>query len=175
MTKGPKRGKRPGTGSRTKRAADAVEKKFGPAARKAAERGGRKPTTWEQPDRAAVRAADNAVERPHPPDAPSDDLDVAVSRSLEASASEVFRAFNDPTRRAWSPMRDYAVRSTIAPRLLRIALRDGTLLTVTIARKGNSRCAVTVEQSRLPDEGAAERARATWRDALARLADLLAE
>ena len=89
--------------------------------------------------------------------------------------SEVFRAFNDPTRRAWSPIRDYVVRSTIAPRLLRIALRDGTQLTVTIARKGNSRCSVTVEQSKLPDELSAERARAQWRDALARLADLLAD
>ena len=175
MTKGPKKGKRPGTGSRTKRAAAAVEKKFGKEARKAAERGGRKPNAWEQPNRASVRAADSAVERLHPPDAPSDDLDVAVSRSLEASASEVFRAFNDPTRRAWSPMPDYVVRSTIAPRLLRIALRDGTQLTVTIARKGNTRCAVTVEQSKLPDELSAEKARALWRDALARLADLSAE
>ncbi len=173
MTRAPKKGKRPGSGSAAKRTATAVEKKFGPAARKAAERGGRKPTTWAQPGRNALRdvaRTDQSVS-----DAPSDNLDIAISRSLEASASDVFRAFNDPTRRTWSPVRDFVVRTTIAPRLLRIGMRDGTLVTVTIARKGNSRCAVTVEQSNLPDERAAEQAQGMWREALARLADLLAE
>ena len=175
MTKGPKRGKPTGTGSRSQRAKAAIEKKFGVAARKAAQQGGRKPAVWEQPDRASARAADSARDRAGSDDMPSDNLDVAVSRLLEATASEVFRAFNDPARRAWSPVRDYVVRNTIAPRLLRIALPDGTQLTVTIVRKGNARCTVTVEQSKLPDELSAEQARARWRDALARLADLLAE
>ena len=174
MTKGPKRGKGPGTGSRSKRAAAAVEKKFGVAARKAAQRGGRKPGVWEQPDRASVRAAESSVLRAERPEV-SDDLGVSVSRSLEATASEVFRAFNDPTRRAWSPVSNYVVRNTIAPRLLRIALPDGSQLTVTIVRKGNARCTVTVEQSKVPDELSVERSRALWRDALARLADLLAD
>ena len=173
MTKGPKKGRRPGSGSASKRTATAVEKKFGTAARKSAERGGRKPTTWAQPDRATRRNAERGVDTVDV--APSDDLDIAVSRSLEASASEVFRAFNDPTRRAWSSVRDFVVRTTIAPRLLRIGMRDGTLVTVTIARKGNSRCAVTVEQHKLPDELTAEQAKAMWRESLARLADLLAD
>lgn len=173
MSRAPKKGKRPGTGSATKRTATAVERKFGPAARKAAERGGRKPATWAQPDRAALRAT--ARDQQPVDDAPTDDLDISVARSIEASASEVFRAFNDPTRRSWSPVRDFVVRTTIAPRLLRISMRDGTLVTVTIARKGNSRCAVTVEQHKLPDELMAEQANGLWRDALARLADLLAE
>ena len=173
MTKPPKKGQ--GSGSRSKRAKAAVEKKFGVAARKAAQRGGRKPTVWDQPNRASVRAAESAIERPARPELPSDDLEASVSRTLEASASEVFRAFNDPARRAWSPVRDYVVRNTIAPRLLRIALPDGTQLTVTIERKGNARCMVTVEQSKVPDELSVERSRALWRDALARLADLLAE
>jgi hypothetical protein len=175
MTKPSGKGKGSGSGSRSKRAKAAVEKKFGVAARKAAQRGGRKPAVWEQPDRAAVRAADSALERSARVDAPSDDLAVSVSRSLEATVSEVFRAFNDPTRRSWSPVRDYVVRNTIAPRLLRIALADGQQLTVTIARKGNTRCMVTVEQSKVPDELSVEKSRALWRDALARLADQLAD
>ena len=172
VTKPPKRGKGAASGSRSKRAKAAVEKKFGVAARKAAQRGGRKPSVWDQPNRASVRAAEGAVDRS---EGPSDDLGVAVSRSLEASPSEVFRAFNDPARRGWSPVRDYVVRNTIAPRLLRIALPDGTQLTVTIVRKGNTRCTVTVEQSKVPDELSVEKSRALWRDALARLADVLAE
>ncbi|MEQ1689853.1 MAG: hypothetical protein ABMA00_01100 [Gemmatimonas sp.] len=172
MTKSPKKGKRAGSGSASKRTTVAIEKKFGAAARKAAERGGRKPSTWAQPDRSVVR---NTARTESPDDLPSDNLDIAVSRSLEASASEVFRAFHDPTRRSWSAVRDFVVRTTIAPRLLRIGMRDGTLVTVTIARNGNSRCAVTVEHHKLPDERTAEQAKSMWREALARLADLLAD
>lgn len=108
-------------------------------------------------------------------DGPSDDLDITVGRSLEASASDVFRAFNDPHRRGWCPASDYVVRTTVAPRLLRIGMRDGTLVTVTIARSGNARCAVTVEQSKLPDERSAELAKSMWREALARLAAVMAD
>jgi hypothetical protein len=171
VTKGPRKGKRPGTGSAAKRTATAIEKKFGTAARKAAERGGRKPTTWAQPDRR--REAGPATASID--DGPSDDLDITVGRSLEASASDVFRAFNDPQRRGWCPVTDYLVRTTVAPRLLRIGMRDGTLVTVTIARNGNARCAVTVEQSKLPDERSAELAKMMWREALARLSAVLAD
>lgn len=175
MNRPPKKGQGSGTGSRSKKQKAAVEKKFGVAARKAAQRGGRKPEVWDQPSRASVRAAESALDRSQQDDVVSDNLEVSVSRSLEASASEIFRAFNDPSRRSWSPVRDYVVRNTIAPRLLRIALPDGTQLTVTIARKGNTRCMVTLEQSKLPDELSAEQARARWRDALALLADLLSD
>ena len=90
MSRAPKKGKRPGTGSATKRTATAVEKKFGPAARKAAERGGRKPTTWAQPDRMALR--DAARSAPPVDDAPSDDLDIEVSRSIgQTERSRLYR------------------------------------------------------------------------------------
>ena len=171
MTKGPRKGKRPGSGSAAKRTATAIEKKFGPAARKAAERGGRKPSSWAQPERRRDAESMNASID----EGPSDDLDITVARSMEASASDAFRAFNDPKRRGWCPVPDYVVRTTVAPRLLRIGMRDGSLVAVTIARNGNTRCTVTVEHSKLPDERTAEVAQSMWREALARLAAVLAD
>ena len=102
-------------------------------------------------------------------------FEVSVTRTLEASASEVFRAFNDPTRRGWCHVQDYVVRTTIAPRSLRLGFSDGTLVAVAIERKGNTRCAVSVQHAGLADEAAAERARAEWKESLARLAQALAE
>ena len=102
-------------------------------------------------------------------------IEVSVARSLEASASDVFRAFNDPSRRQWCGVTDYLVRTAVAPRSLRIGMPDGSMVDVMIERKGNTRCAVTVQHKQLADANAAERARAMWRDALARLAGMLSE
>ena len=102
-------------------------------------------------------------------------LEISVARTMEASASDVFRAFNDASRRQWSAGQEYLVRTAIAPRSLRLGLPDGTLVAVAIDRKGNTRCSVTIAHSKLPDVAAADRAKAVWRDALARLAGMLAE
>jgi len=102
-------------------------------------------------------------------------VEISVARTMEASASDVFRAFNDVSRRQWSAGQEYLVRTAIAPRSLRLGLPDGTLVGVAIDRKGNTRCSVTVSHSKLPDAAAADRAKVAWRDALARLAGMLTE
>jgi hypothetical protein len=102
-------------------------------------------------------------------------FEVSVSRTLEGTASEVFRAFNDPTRRAWCPVQDYIVRTTIAPRSLRLGMPDGSLVAVSIERKGSVRSAIEVQHSKLEDAAAADRAKSLWREALARLAEMLAD
>ncbi len=112
--------------------------------------------------------------RPSQPEPPTG-VEISVQRTLEASASDVFRAFNDPTRRQWSAVPDYLVRTAVAPRSLRIGMPDGSTVRVVIERKGNTRCTVTVQHGQLADAAAAERARIDWRDALARLAGLLSE
>lgn len=106
---------------------------------------------------------------------PASGLEISVQRTLDASASDIFRAFNDPTRRQWSAVTDYLVRTAVAPRSLRIGMPDGSTVRVGIERKGNTRCAVTVQHGQLADTAAAERAKIEWRDSLARLAGLLSE
>ncbi|WP_373070603.1 SRPBCC domain-containing protein [Gemmatimonas sp.] len=148
--------------------AAAAEKKFGKAARQAAEKGGKKPGAWrdaEQP-RVSLAAA------PTPPEALGT-VAVTVSRTIDASPSEVFRAFNDPKRRQWSGTLGYRVVSAVAPRFLRLMMHDGTLVSVSMGRKGNARCAVDLEHSRLPNASEGERMKAEWKDGMAKMAEQL--
>ena len=157
------------------KSAKAAEQKFGKAARFAAERGGQKPSVWQETDRAKRYA-------PVPPATPIDvfaphpnGFEISVARTLAGTMSDAFRAFNDPERRSWCHERGFAVRSTIAPRMLRLAFVDGSLVGVAIVRQGNARCTVSVEQTRLVDATAAERARQLWKLSLDRLSMMLDE
>lgn len=98
---------------------------------------------------------------------------IRVTRMFETSASAVFSCFNDPNRRAWSPEPLYRVLSALAPRFVRIALPDGTELTASITRQGNTRCAVTIEVVGLATRAAAANATARWRHGLDALAEQL--
>jgi hypothetical protein len=107
-----------------------------------------------------------------PPSAPARGV-VRVTRILDAPASSVFRALNDPARRGWSPEPLYRVVSALAPRFVRLALPDGSQVSVAIDRQGNVRCSVTVEQSGLPTSLPADVAYGRWKGALAALAEQL--
>jgi hypothetical protein len=114
------------------------------------------------------------------PDPPYDTLDtpdatatVRVTRVFEASASAVLRAFNDPTRRDWAPGRMWRVVSVLAPRFVRMAWPDGSLVSVSITRQGNTRTSIVLEHSKLPDDAAVKAAREEWRAALSRMAEQL--
>jgi hypothetical protein len=65
--------------------------------------------------------------------------------------------------------------NAVAPRFLRLMMHDGTLVSVSIGRKGNARCAVELEHSRLSDVATGERMKTEWRDALGRMAEQLDE
>ena len=141
----------------------------------AAERGGRKPAAWQEADRPKRRVS----QEPMPPVdvfAPNPHgFDASVTRTLSGTMSDAFRAFNDPQRRSWCHERGFAVRSAIAPRMLRLAFADGSLVGVAIVRQGNARCTVSVEQTKLTDAVAAERARQQWKSSLDRLSMMLDE
>jgi hypothetical protein len=98
---------------------------------------------------------------------------VRVTRIIDAPASSVFRALNDPARRGWSPEPLYRVVSALAPRFVRLALPDGSQVSVAIDRQGNVRSSVTVEQSGLPASMPEDAARRRWLGALAALAEQL--
>lgn len=102
-------------------------------------------------------------------------ITMTFKRVIEATPSDVFRAFNDPTRRGWCLTPGYKVRSHVAPRALSLGMPDGAMVVIGIARLGNVRCAVDVTQRGLTDADAVARARAEWRDALARMAEVLGD
>lgn len=114
-----------------------------------------------------------AVTTPNPEPPPRAGVTVRASRILDASASAVFRALNDPTRRGWSPEPLYRVLSALAPRFVRLALPDGSQVSVAITRQGNVRCSVAIEHSGLPADSQPIAVRQRWMAALAALAEQL--
>lgn len=148
-----------------KKSPKAAEQKFGKAARQSAERSGKKPTIWQRSEQRLPGAAPLTSGQSMPGD--------AITRTIEASASEVYRAFNDPTRRGWSHEPGYAVRATVAPRSLVLGMRDGSTARVSITRKGNVKVLVAIEIAGLPDTTTPEQARHDWRESLGRLGEML--
>jgi hypothetical protein len=110
---------------------------------------------------------------PEVPSAPDSGLTVRVSRILNVPASAVFRAINDPDKRGWAPTQLFRIVSVLAPRFIRLAFPDGTLVAISVARQGNARCTVSLELTKLP-VGTDERVvKATWDEALSGLQEQL--
>jgi hypothetical protein len=100
-------------------------------------------------------------------------LAVRVSRVLNVPASAIFRAVTDTERRGWAPQQLYRVVSILAPRFIRLAFPDGSLVAIGVTRQGNARCTVTVEHTRLPEGTSENQMRDQWGMALAALAEQL--
>ncbi|MES2524973.1 MAG: hypothetical protein V4617_19910 [Gemmatimonadota bacterium] len=165
------------------KSAKAAEEKFGKAARKAAEKGGKKPVIWQHAERTVKRLPGSVPLTPERDifEPVAKTFEASVARTIEASPSEVYRAFNDPKRRGWCHEQHYLVRSSVAPRSLTMSIgtsntgASNTIVNVAISRKGNTRCMVSVTHKGFPDAERAERARGDWRAALERLAGLVNE
>ena len=106
----------------------------------------------------------------------SDGYSISVSRTLEAPAAAVFRAFHDAGRRArWLGATRFTIRTARAPRTLRVTWEDGrSHLLVTCTPKGTARCVVEVEHTRLASASAAARMKTRWARLLGRLRDSIA-
>jgi hypothetical protein len=100
-----------------------------------------------------------------------DGIVATSSRTIAASAEEVFAAFVDPSRRAgWLPDIALSERTVTKPKSARFDVGDGpTRLFVTVDAKGPARSTVVVEQSRLADGDEREARKAYWRQALSGL------
>ena len=130
---------------------------------------------WQKADKPRKRLPGSVPLAPKvdPFEPPVKTFESNVARTVEASASDIYRAFNDPSRRGWCHAPGYAVRGSVAPRSLVLGLSDGTFANVSIARKGNTRCVISVLQKGIADANAAERARSDWRASLDRLAGMI--
>lgn len=94
-----------------------------------------------------------------------------ASRTMAASAEQVFMAFVDPSRRAgWLPDVELSERTTSKPTSARFDVGDGaSRLLVWVDAKGPTRSTVGVEHSKLADADEREVRKRYWRDALATL------
>jgi len=94
-----------------------------------------------------------------------------VSKTIAASAEQVFMAFADPSRRAgWLPDAVLSERTVSKPKAARFDVGDGTSrLFVTVDAKGPGKSTVVVEQSKLADADERKACTTYWRHALATL------
>lgn len=94
-----------------------------------------------------------------------------ASKTMAASAEQVFLAFVDPWQRAgWLPDVELSERTVSKPKTARFDVGDGTSrLLVTVDAKGPAKSTVVVEHSKLADAGEREAHKTYWRHALATL------
>lgn len=93
------------------------------------------------------------------------------SKTIAASAEQVFMAFVDPSRRAgWLPDAVLSERTVSKPKSARFDVGDGTTrLLVTVDAKGPAKSTVALEHSRLADADEREARKTYWRHALVTL------
>jgi uncharacterized protein YndB with AHSA1/START domain len=102
----------------------------------------------------------------------TDGFVAGVSKTIAASAEDVFAAFADPSLRAgWLPDLVLSERTLSKPRTTaRYDVGDGpTRLFVTVEDKGPAKSTIVVEQWRLADAAEREDRKDYWRRALATL------
>ncbi|UPK75235.1 hypothetical protein MU582_00935 [Nocardioidaceae bacterium SCSIO 66511] len=97
-----------------------------------------------------------------------------ASKTIHVPAETVFESFTDAeSRRKWLSEPELSERTSRPHRSVRFDARDGSRVNVTFDAKDADRTVVAVEQVRLPDTDSAERAKATWRERLSVLKQLL--
>jgi hypothetical protein len=94
-----------------------------------------------------------------------------ASKTMAASAEQVFMAFLDPSLRAgWLPDVELSERTVSKPRSARFDVGDGTSrLLVSVDAKGPAKSTVVLEHSKLADADEREARKVYWRHALATL------
>ncbi len=99
--------------------------------------------------------------------------EVSVSRTIPASVEDLFVAWEDDRRRySWMGVQ-MKVRKVNPNKSVRLETGGaGSDLSVHFYPKGEDRCQVVVQQTKLADRDAVESQRAFWKAALSRLADI---
>jgi hypothetical protein len=98
----------------------------------------------------------------------------SVSKTVDASAERLFKAFTDAKlRKRWLPD-EIKIRTATEPKSLRADWQDGsTRIVVGFVAKGESRAQVALLHEKVPDAETATELKALWRDRLAALKNLL--
>src|SRR5262245_32820076 len=104
-----------------------------------------------------------------------DGYQVSRSKTLAVGVPEAYRAWEDRRqRKRWLADADFTVRKATPNRSLRITWVDGaTAVEVMFYPKGEGKCQVTVQHSKLADAAAGERMKAYWGEQFDRLKGLL--
>ena len=100
-----------------------------------------------------------------------DGFQLSVSRTVQAPAASVFRAWTDGAERSgWLEGAEVTIRKAAPPGSLRLAWGDGSTVEVAIRTRGPERSRVVVDHRRLRDAQRVGLMKEFWADALDALA-----
>jgi hypothetical protein len=101
--------------------------------------------------------------------------EASKSRTYDVPVMALFDAWADAgTRRRWLDGAAVRVRTATAPKSIRLGWRDGSIVVVGFTPKGESKSAVAVQHTKLPDRETANRLEQYWGERLDALGVLLA-
>lgn len=96
------------------------------------------------------------------------------SKTLPVAAETVHPCFTDPEKRRRWLDEDVEIRTATAPKSVRMTWPDGTGVEVWITTKGEAKCSVAIEHTKLDSPDAVAEKKEFWGTALGRLAAELA-
>ena len=96
------------------------------------------------------------------------------SRTYNVPVETLFDAWADArTRKRWLDGATVKVRTATAPKSMRLGWEDGTIVVVGFMPKGESKSAVAVTHTKLPDKETVNRLKAYWAERLDALGEVL--
>ncbi len=99
--------------------------------------------------------------------------DASKSKTFAVSAARLYRALTSkPQLERWLPGA-VKVRRATPEKSVRLELADGAVAAFWFTKKGDHKTTLAVQQERLPDEAARERAKRYWGERLAALAEVV--
>ena len=105
---------------------------------------------------------------------PGGTFTVTASKTVNVPVSRLFEAFTDARlRRRWLPDPKMRKRTAEPGRSARFDVEDGTRLNATFVGQGRGKSQVAVEHTHLPTSKSAEKMKASWRERLGTLKELL--
>jgi hypothetical protein len=100
--------------------------------------------------------------------------EASKSKTFAASATTLFRVCkNDATRKQWLNGAGENLRSSTAPKALRFAWSDGSIVVIGITPKGATKSSVAVQHGKLPNRESADRMKKYWSERLEALGQIL--
>ena len=102
--------------------------------------------------------------------------EASKSRTFNVPVTTLFDAWKDSTiRKRWLGDATAKVRTTTAPKSMRLGWSDGTIVAVGFISKGRTKSSVAVQHTKLPDRQTADRLKKYWSDQFDTLNEVLAE
>jgi hypothetical protein len=97
------------------------------------------------------------------------------TKTINVPVTALFRAWeHEATRRRWLDGVKASVRSSRAPKAMRLQWPDGTVVIAGFTPKGDAKSMVALAHTKLPDKESAARSKQYWTERLESLASLLA-